>query len=379
MKIAIPSELLHGEKRVPVIPDGVAKLVKAGAEVVIQAGMGAPSRHFDDAYTAAGATVSTDREAMIRGADMVLRLGKPPAEEVAWLKPGCIHVSYLDPFFDPALTDALAAAKISAIGMEMIPRTTRAQKMDALSSQANLAGYACVTLAAAKLDKVFPMIMSPAGTIQPARVLIVGVGVAGLQAIATAKRLGARVEAYDTRPETAEQIESLGAKAVKLDIGETGTTDRGYAKELTNEQKAEQQRQLAKVIANADVLITTAALFGRKPPQIVNAEMVAGMRSGSVIVDLAVSDTGGNVAGSKFGEVIVTENGVTIIGLANFPSEVAINASQVYSANLTNLVLEFWDKETKAFNLNREDEIIKGCLVTHDGALVNDFIKSRRA
>jgi NAD(P) transhydrogenase subunit alpha len=222
------------------------------------------------------------------------------------------------------------------------------------------------------------MIMSPAGTIQPARVLIVGVGVAGLQAIATAKRLGARVEAYDTRPETAEQIESLGAKAVKLDIGETGTTDRGYAKELTDEQKAEQQRQLAKVIANADVLITTAALFGRKPPQIVNAGMVAGMRAGSVIVDMAVSADGGNVAGSKLGQEVVTENGVTIIGLENFPAEVAINASQVYSANLTNLVLEFWDKDTKAFKLKRDDEIIKGCLVTHDGELVNDFIKSRR-
>jgi NAD(P) transhydrogenase subunit alpha len=256
--------------------------------------------------------------------------------------------------------------------MEMIPRITRAQKMDVLSSQANLAGYVAVIIAAERIAKIFPMMMTPAGTISPARVFVVGVGVAGLQAIATAKRLGARVEAFDTRPVVEEQVKSLGARFVKIDLGETGQTKDGYAKVLTEEQLQKQREGMAKVCAASDVVITTAQLFGRKAPLIITDEMVAGMARGSVLVDLAV-ESGGNIAGSQPDEE-VDVNGVRIIGLANLPGKVAVNASQMFSSNMHALVDEFWDAEQKRFVLDVEDEIIQGCVITHKGEVVNQMI-----
>ncbi|NIA15864.1 MAG: Re/Si-specific NAD(P)(+) transhydrogenase subunit alpha [Nitrospiraceae bacterium] len=376
MQIFAPRELEPGECRAALIPDTVARLVKLGAEVVVESGLGEGSGHDDAAYAEAGATVTQERQAALRAAEMVLRLRKPPADEVALLNKGCIHISYLDPFNEPALVDALADAGVTAISMEMIPRTTLAQKMDALSSQANLAGYTAVVVAAERLNMVFPMMMTPAGRIGPARVFVIGAGVAGLQAIATAKRLGARVEAFDTRPVVEEQVKSLGARFIKVNLGETGQTKQGYAKELTDEQREKQQAAMAKACAQSDVVITTAQLFGRKAPLIITDEIVRSMKPGSVIVDLAV-ETGGNVAGSKLDEEMLVD-GVRIVGLGNLPGRTAVHASQMYSANIENLVKEFWDEETKAFQLNLDDEILHGCVITHDGALVNETIRNLR-
>ncbi len=379
MKIFVPKETNPDEPRVPLVPGSVKRLVALGAEVVVQSGLG-QSIHCDDAqYTDAGASLGEAWEA-----DMVLRLGKPSTEDVDKLRPGCIHVSYLEPFESTGLIRHLAEKTISAICMEMIPRTTLAQKMDALSSQASLAGYVAVVLAAERLGQIFPMMNTPAGTIAPARVFVIGAGVAGLQAIATAKRLGARVEAFDTRPVVREQVESLGGKFVEVDLGETGQTKDGYAKELTPEQIDKQRQAMAKCCANADVVITTAQVFGRKAPLIVTDDMVAGMKSGSVVVDLAV-ESGGNVAGSELGKEVTTDNGVLILGLANLPGRVPVHASQMYSSNLHNLINHYWatpdapegsdERPPGAFELKLEDEIIQGCLVTHDGKVVNEMIR----
>lgn len=377
MLIFIPKETYPGETRISLLPDAIKKLVGKGAEICVEAGLGAVRGIGDDAYEAAGASVSGDRAGMLGKADLVLRLRKPPIEEIAQLKRGAIHVSHLEPFESFDLLDAFAAAGVQAIAMEMIPRTTLAQKMDALSSQANLAGYCAVILAANQLDVVLPMMMTPAGTLKPARVFIIGVGVAGLQAIATAKRLGARVEAFDTRPVVEEQVHSLGAKFVKVDLGETGQTADGYAKELTAEQRQMQQDAMAKVIAQSDVVITTAQVFGRKAPVIVTEAMVRTMRPGAVVVDLAI-ETGGNVACAKLGEE-VDINGVKVIGLANLPGRVAMHASQMYSANLTNLLEHFWGKDSKAFELRLEDEIMNGCLVVHEGEWRHPMLLAARA
>ena len=377
MNIAVPKEVHESETRVSMIPEHVAKLVKVGAEVSIESGLGQTLRIVDEEYTKAGASVSTDRSALIQNADMVLRIRKPAAQEVELMKPGCIYISLLDPFNERELIDQFLARGVSAISMEMIPRITRAQKMDVLSSQANLAGYAAVIIAAERLDKILPMMMTPAGTIAPARAFVIGVGVAGLQAIATAKRLGARVEAFDTRPVVEEQVKSLGARFVKIDLGDTGQTKDGYAKALTEEQLQKQREGMAKVCASADIVITTAQLFGRPAPLIVTAEMVSGMQPGSVIVDLAV-ESGGNVAGSQVGREVEV-NGVRIIGLANLPGQVAVNASQMFSSNLYNLVEESWNTDEKRFELNFEDEIIKGCVITHGGEVVNEMIAGHYA
>ena len=372
MLIAIPKETHPEETRVPMIPEHVAKLVKAGAVLSIQSGLGQTLQISDEAYSEAGAAVEANRDELLQNADMMLRIGKPSSEEVGRLKKGSIYVSLLDPFNEKELVEELTSAGISTISMEMIPRITRAQKMDVLSSQANLAGYVAVITAAERQQKIFPMMMTPAGTIAPARVFIIGVGVAGLQAIATAKRLGARVEAFDTRPVVEEQVKSLGAKFVKIDLGDTGETKDGYAKALTEEQLQKQREGMAKICASSDVVITTAQLFGRRAPMIVTEEMVRGMQPGSVLVDLAV-DSGGNIAGSEPGKEIEL-NGVLIIGLANLPGRVAVHASQMFSSNLYNLIHEFWDDEKKHFGLNFEDDIIKGCVITHGGNIVNEMI-----
>ena len=374
MIIGIPKETHPGEQRVAFIPPSVDRLVKKGAQVIIEAGLGTCIGITDEEYKKAGATIEGNRQTLLSTADIVLRLRKPPLEEIKLLKKGSIHISFLDPFNEKDLVQALAENQISGFSMEMIPRTTRAQKMDALSSQANLAGYVTVILAAEKLPKIFPMLMTPAGTIAPARVFIIGAGVAGLQAIATAKRLGARVDAFDTRAVVKEQVQSLGAKFVEIDLGETGQTAQGYAKALTPEQLEKQRQGMAKVCAQSDVIITTAQLFGRRAPVVLNQDTINQMKPGTIIVDMAV-ESGGNVEGSKLNEEVVTANGVRILGMGNLPGRVAVHASQVYSTNLHNLLEEYWDNDTKAFKINLEDEIIKGALITHQGQVVNETVK----
>lgn len=376
MQIVVPAETRENERRVALIPDSVKKLVRAGLSVSVESGLGSQSGYSDADYEEAGATVSGDRAALLGSGDIVLRVRKPSLDEVGQLKQGAIQVSYLDPYNEHELVDALAAQGVTAISMEMIPRTTRAQKMDALSSQANLAGYVMVVLAAQKLDRILPMMMTPAGTLSPAKVFVIGAGVAGLQAIATAKRLGARVEAFDTRPVVAEQVQSLGAKFVDIDLGETGQTKDGYARELTSEQLEMQRQGMKKVISESDIVITTAQVFGRPAPRIVTADMVEAMQPGGVIVDMAV-DSGGNVEGSKPDET-VDIGGVSILGISNLPAQVAKDASQMYSSNLFNLVSEYWNDEEKTFNLDLADDILQGCVITHDGAIVNETIKNIR-
>ena len=374
MNIAVMKEIHPGETRVPVVPATVDRLAKLGAEVVVESGTGLSCRFDDTAYEAAGAAIATDRSDMLAKADMVLRLRKPPLEEIKLMRRGTIHVSYLDPFRERELVEAMVQGGISGISLEMIPRTTLAQKMDVLSSQANLAGYVSVLLGCQYLDKILPMMTTPAGTIKPAKVFIIGVGVAGLQAIATARRLGARVEAFDTRPVVEEQVKSLGAKFVKVDLGETGQTKDGYANQLTPEQVELQKQGMAKACAQADIVITTAQLFGRPAPRIVDNTMIRQMQPGSVVVDMAV-ETGGNVEGSILDQVVDVD-GVKVVGLGNLPGQVAQTASQMYSANLGNFVGHFWDKGNNRFQLNLNDEIIKGALVTHDGDLFSEMYKS---
>ena len=374
MQIGVLKETHPGENRVAVIPDTVKKLVKLGAELTVEAALGQGSGFADEAYADAGATVASNRNDILAKSDVLLRIRKPESAEVGQIKQDCIHISYLDPFNEGELVDALAKQGISAISMEMIPRTTLSQKMDALSSQANLAGYVAVMMAANSLDRLLPMMMTPAGTIKPAKVFVIGAGVAGLQAIATAKRLGAKVTAFDTRPVVAEQVRSVGAKFLEIDLGETGETRDGYARELTPEQIEIQRQGQKAAIAESDIVITTAQVFGRKAPVLVTHDMVEAMQPGSVIVDMA-AETGGNVEGSVAGQEAVV-NGVTIIGQGNWPNFVSRDASQMYSSNLLNMVSEYWDKENKSFVLDQENEIIKGCLITHGGAIVNETIKN---
>jgi NAD(P) transhydrogenase subunit alpha len=373
MRIAIPKETHPGENRIPITPDHAKKLCKMGAELMIESGMGTGAGFSDAEYTEVGASVSQDRNELFRSADLLLRLRKPEVDEISLMKRGAVHISYLDPFNEHALVNAFKDAGITSISMEMIPRTTRSQKMDALSSQANLAGYVMVIQAATHLPRIFPMMMTPAGTLKPANVFVIGAGVAGLQAIATAKRLGAKVTAFDTRPVVAEQVQSLGAKFLEIDLGETGQTEGGYALELTPEQ-IEKQRQAQKdVIAKSDVVITTAQVFGRKPPVLVTKDMVEGMAPGSVIVDMA-AETGGNVEGSVPNETVEV-SGVTIIGLGNLAGEVARDASQMYSSNLFNLVEDSWSEDEKQLVIDFEHDILPGCIITHGGEVTNETIK----
>ena len=374
MLIFAPQETDPHEPRAAVTPDTAARLVKLGATVAVESGVGVGANYSDAAYEKAGAAVRDDRAAALREADVVLRVRQPPAQEVALLKEGAIHISFLDPFNETALVDALARQGASAISMELVPRSTRAQKLDALSSQHSIAGYSMVLMASDRLKTILPMMVTPSGTLQPARVFVIGAGVAGLQAIATAKRLGARVEAFDTRPDVAEQVESLGARFVKVDLGETGQTEQGYAKALTPEQLEKQRLAMADRCAQSDIVITTAQLFGRKAPVVVSADMVQRMKPGSIIVDYAV-ESGGNVEGSRPGEDVDVD-GVLIIGYRNIPGRLATSASQMYANNLYNFVDEFWDEESSSFTLNRDDEIISGSLVTHGGEMVNAMVKS---
>lgn len=370
MTVAVPKETHAGETRTALVPEHVAKLVALGAKIEVESGLGLSCGHSDIDYMRAGAAVQTDRATMLAAADVILQVRKPTLDEVSALLEGAVFIALLDPFQSPELIRALAARNVSAISMEMVPRSTRAQKMDVLSSQASLAGYAAVIVAAGQSGKIFPMMMTPAGTIKPVKVFIIGAGVAGLQAIATAKRLGAKVEAFDTRPVVEEQVKSLGAKFVKIDVGETGQTEGGYAKALTDDQLKLQREGMARVCAESDIVITTAQVFGRRAPVLLTSEMLDAMKPGSVVVDLAV-ESGGNVEG-VVADQIIERKGVKIVGIASLPGRVPVHASQMYSSNVTALLTEFWDKETQALKLNLDDDILKSCVVTHGGRIVND-------
>jgi NAD(P) transhydrogenase subunit alpha len=370
MRIAVFNE--PSEPRVALLPDSIKKLIKLdGIEVAVEENL--TTMVTNEEYEKAGALVIRDRNELLRSSDILLWVNEPSKEDIVHMKKDALSISFLDPYNNKELINAFKDKGVNAISMEMIPRTTLAQKMDALSSQASLAGYAAVILGANKLDRIFPMMMTPAGTIPPARVFVIGAGVAGLQAIATAKRLGARVEAFDTRAVVEEQVASLGAKFVKVDLGETGQTKDGYANALTEEQLKLQQKAMAKSCANADLVITTAKLFGRKAPIIVTKEILQQMRNGSVVVDLAAG-TGGNVEGTVVDQDAVIE-GVHVIGLDNLPGQVAYDASAMYSSNLTNLITHFYNVETKSLSLEQSDEIMKGCLIVKEGQVVNERLK----
>jgi H+-translocating NAD(P) transhydrogenase subunit alpha len=377
MRIFACKEQLSGERRVPVTPNTVSKLAKLGASVEIERGLGDSIALEDSDYEAAGAKIGQARERSLQEADLVLRVRKPSVEEIGLLKKGCVHISFLDPFNERQVVERLAAAGVSAISMEMLPRTTVAQKMDALSSQANLSGYVAVILAASYCQRIFPMMITPAGTIKPLKVFVIGVGVAGLQAIATARRLGATVEAFDTRPVVEEQVKSLGARFVKLDLGELSQTADGYAKPLTPEQIEKQRELLAERVASADVVVTAAQVFGRKAPIIVTSAMLDRMKPGSIVVDTAV-ESGGNVEGLKYDEVLDVA-GVKVLGFANLPSRAATNASEMLANNLAALVEYCWDKQSLSFQLDLTREILSRSIVTHAGEIRNETIRKAYA
>lgn len=374
MIIGVPKENGAVENRAAIVPNDVKKLVRLGCEVQVENGLGQKAGFSDQEYLDAGASIKDDPKAIFQTSDIVLRVRKPEKDQIGQLKKGTIHVSFLDPFNEKELIEEFRAHDITAISMEMIPRTTLAQKMDALSSQANLAGYVMVILACQKLPSILPMMMTPAGTLKPSIVFVIGAGVAGLQAIATAKRLGAKVVAFDTRPVVAEQVQSLGAKFLEIDLGEMAQTKDGYAVELTPAQIELQKAGQKKQIAESDVVITTAQVFGRKPPVLVTKDMVSEMKAGSVIVDMA-AESGGNVEGSVAGETVEVD-GVTIIGDGNWTNFVAKDASLMYSANLYNLIEEIWDEESKSIKLDFKNEIVKGCVITSGGEVVNEVVKN---
>lgn len=367
MKVSVLPPESGTERRLEFVPAAVRRIVGLGYTVAIPTGYGSHLNIPDEEFEAAGAQIGTVDE-VLANSDMFVTISPPSRERVAMLPDGCVVIGMLDPFFEPDLMRDLAETGRRALALELIPRSTYAQKMDVLSSQASLAGYAAVLVAAERSPKVFPMMSTPAGTIQPARVLVVGAGVAGLQAIATARRLGARVEAYDTRPVVKEQVESLGARFVELDLGELGQTEQGYAKELTAEQLAMQHEQLARYCAQADVLITTAQVFGRNAPVIITEDMVAGMKPGAVIIDLAAS-TGGNVAGTVFGEETRMDNGVVVVGHVNLPGQVALDASAMFANNVFYL-LEHLTTDGE-IQFDAEDEIASAVLLV-DGGVIRD-------
>lgn len=363
MKIGVPRESAPGERRVALVPETVQKFVKRGLEVVVEAGAGEGAFVSVQEYESAGAKVGDPWSA-----DVVLKVQKPTAEEAARLAEKAVHIGFLYPLVNPDLVKAVAARKASSIAVDMVPRTTLAQSMDALSSQANLAGYKAVLIAAERLPRFFPMLMTAAGTITPAKVLIMGAGVAGLQAIGTAKRLGAVVEATDVRPETKEQVESLGGKFLQVQGVEVKTGQGGYAAEQSEEYKKKQAEMISAAIAKADVVVTTALIPGKRAPLLVRDEQVKSMRTGSVIVDMA-AEQGGNVEGTQPGEAVV-RHGVTIVGYANLPSTMAAAASTLYSRNLEKLLSHLLSKEN-AFKWDFNDEITKGCVIVKDGQVVH--------
>jgi NAD(P) transhydrogenase subunit alpha len=366
MRIGVPKETAPGEQRVALVPEVLGKLKGKGLDVVVQAGAGAGALLPDDAFAEAGARVSDDASEVWQS-DIVLAISPPDAQQIRGLGPSSVLVGFLAPLSNPVTTRALADAGATAFAMEAIPRISRAQAMDALSSQANIGGYKAVLIAADTMGRFFPMLMTAAGTIPPAKVLVLGAGVAGLQALATAKRLGARTTGYDVRPEVAEQVQSLGAQF--LDLGISAVGEGGYARELTDEERAQQQQALTDAIKDFDVVITTAAVPGRAAPKLVLAEAVEGMRPGSIVVDLA-AETGGNCELTQPGETVV-EHDVTIVGPLNLPSSMAEHASMLYARNILAL-LELFVGEEKELTLNFEDQVVAGACVVRDGEIVHE-------
>jgi NAD(P) transhydrogenase subunit alpha len=368
MKIAVPRERAPGERRVALVPEVCGKFVKAGIAVAVERDAGRAAGFTDEAYVAAGASIAADPAGVVAGADIVVRVGRPTDEELDLLARGTMIVGFLAPLGDPRSVERYAQRGLTALSMDAIPRTTKAQAMDALSSQANIGGYKASLIAASTLAKFFPMLTTAAGTIKPAKALIIGAGVAGLQAIATCRRLGAVVTAYDTRPVVKEQVQSLGAKFLEIDVGESGEGQGGYARELSPEALEKQRLGMIKANGAADVVITTAAVPGRRAPILITREAVAAMAPGSVIVDLA-AETGGNCELTVTGDVVESPNGVTIVGTTNLPSTVATDASQLYSKNVQTL-LEYFIKDA-TIALDMSDEIIAGTTLVHDGTIVH--------
>ena len=373
MKVGVAKETAPGERRVALVPEALGKLTAAGLEILVETGAGDGSSFPDSAYAEAGATI-VPTDGLYSSADVVLKVAKPSPEEATKLRSGQAVVGFLQPLIDPALAKTLADRGVTAISLDAIPRTlSRAQTMDALSSQANVGGYKAVLIAANAYPRYFPLLTTAAGTAKPANLLILGIGVAGLQAIGTAKRLGAVVHAYDVRPETREQAESLGAKFVKLKTTIDATGAGGYARELTAEERAAQQAELNEVIGGMDIVITTAQVPGRKPPVLVTVEAVGKMKPGSVIVDMAASTLGGNVELSKVGETVETSNAVTIIAPDNLPASMPAGASAFYARNISALLLGM--VKDGALNLDFEDEVTKSTVITHGGAILSDAVK----
>ncbi|MBM10369.1 MAG: NAD(P)(+) transhydrogenase (Re/Si-specific) subunit alpha [Magnetovibrio sp.] len=379
MKVAIPKETVNGEFRVSASPEVVGKLVGLGFDVFIEEGAGLGASFADGAYKDVGAKISNNMEAVLKSADMVWKINAPTPKQINGMKKGAILLANLDSLNNKKGNQALAKAEIIAFGMELMPRISRAQSMDILSSQANLAGYKAVLDAANEYGCALPMMMTAAGTVPPAKVFIMGVGVAGLQAIATAKRLGAVVTATDVRPATREQVESLGGKFLTVDeeMEKGAETDTGYAKEMPQEYFVKQKQIVAEHVKKQNIVITTALIPGRPAPVLMTKEMISTMQPGSVIVDLAV-DAGGNVEGSKSGEIVVSSNGVKIVGHTNLPSRIAESASSLFGRNLLNFIKPMVDNDKGSLNFDWEDETVLGTLVSRDGKVVNERLQSKK-
>jgi len=373
MKVGVAKETAPGERRVALVPEALGKLTAAGLEILVESGAGAGALIPDQAYAEAGATIVSSVE-LYGQSDVILRVQKPSESEIKVMRSGQAVVGFLSPLIDPKTAEALAKQGVTAISLDAIPRTlSRAQSMDALSSQANVGGYKAVLIAANAFGRYFPLLTTAAGTAKPANVLILGIGVAGLQAIGTAKRLGAVVKAYDVRSETKEQAQSLGAQFLVLKTAVDASGEGGYARQLTAEEQAAQQAELNGHIATMDVIITTAQVPGRRPPLLVTADAVKGMKPGAVIVDMAASSLGGNVELSKAGETIVTDNGVTIIAPDNLPATMPVGSSAFYARNISALLLGM--VKDGALNLDFEDEVTKSTVIAHGGAVVQEATK----
>lgn len=376
MKLAVPKEIWPGEKRVAVTPETVKKLKALGFDVAIEAGAGLDAAIPDDRFVDAGATIAKTMKTTVKDADVIFKVRPPVIDgktnELTAYKKGAAVVALLEPFDRKDLIDAMAQAGVDGYSMELMPRISRAQSMDVLSSQSNLAGYRAVLDAAHEFGRIYPMMMTAAGTLPPARIVVVGAGVAGLQAIATAKRLGAVVSAFDVRPAVKEQVQSLGGTFIEVedDNAADAETSGGYAKEMSDDYKKKQADKLKEVLTKTDIVITTALIPGRPAPEIVTTDMVAGMKPGSVIIDLA-AERGGNVAGVKLGETVITANGVKLVGPENITSSVATDAAAMYAKNLLNFITLSVDKEKGALVFDGEDQIIKETRLTHDGKVVH--------
>jgi len=371
MIVGVPTETLPSERRVALVPELVPKLTKAGLEVLVQPGAGAAAGFSDPSYLERGARLDPE---IFQRADILLKVQLPTADEIGRMKEGSTLIGFLQPYTSAAEIRALAARKVTAFSMELMPRITRAQPMDALSAMSTISGYKAVLLAASRLPKFFPLLMTAAGTMTPARVLIIGAGVAGLQAIGTAKRLGAVVEAYDTRPAVKEQVESLGARFVELGLETEDAEDKiGYAKAQSEEFYKQQQQMMSRYVTGADVVITTALVPGRRAPVLITEEMVQGMRAGSVIVDLA-AEQGGNCALTEPDQEVV-RHGVAIVGLTNLPSTVPLHASQMYARTVTNFLMHLL--QDGSVHLDMNDELTRGPLVVHQGEILHAAVKAR--